>query len=157
MNLLDDLGRYKDFEFIYPDIMIDAELELELEEARPSKPEKGFVPEYRFSMVNTKTGAVMGNISLRVGLTEKLKELGGHIGYEVEEQYRGNNYAARSCRLLYPLFRKLEINPAVITCALDNLPSVRTIESLGGTLIATKSVEIEPSIFRSTNIYYLFV
>jgi len=55
MNLLDDLGRYKDFEFIYPDIMIDAELELKLKETCPCKPEKGYVPEYRFSMVNTKT------------------------------------------------------------------------------------------------------
>jgi len=108
MNLLDDLGRYKDFEFIYPDIMIDAELELKLKETCPYKPEKGYVPEYRFSMVNTKTGAVMGKISLRVGLTEKLKEFGGHIGYEVEEQYRGNNYVARSCRLLFPLFESWE-------------------------------------------------
>jgi len=136
--------------------MIDAELELELEEARPYKPEKGFVPEYRFSMVNTKTGAVMGNISLRVGLTEKLKEFGGHIGYEVEEQYRGNNYAARSCRLLFPLIRKLGIKPIVITCAPDNLPSVRTIESLGGILISTQKVEIEPGTNRPTNIYHLF-
>jgi len=98
----------------------------------------------------------MGNISLRVGLTEKLKEFGGHIGYEVEEQYRGNNYAARSCRLLFPLIRKLGIKPIVITCAPDNLPSVRTIESLGGILISTQKVEIEPGTNRPTNIYHLF-
>lgn len=157
MNLLDDLGRYKSFEFIYPDIMIDAELELKLKETCPYKPEKGYVPEYRFSMVNTKTGAVMGNICLRVGLTKKLKEFGGHIGYEVEEKYRGNKYAARSCRLLIPLLQKLGINPVVITCAPENLPSAKTIESLGAVLIATKTVETEPDVFRLTSIYYLYL
>ena len=156
MNILDDLERYNDYEFIDPGIMTDAELELVLKETCPYKPQKGYVPEYKFTMVNVRTRAIMGNISLRVGLTEKLKEFGGHIGYEVDEQYRGNNYAARSYRLLFPLFRKLEINPVVITCAPNNLPSVRTIESLGGTLIAAKNVEIELGIFRPTNIYHLF-
>jgi tagatose 1,6-diphosphate aldolase len=80
MNILDDLGRYNDYEFIDPGIMTDAELELELEETCPYNPEKGHVPEYKFAMVNTNTRAIMGKIRLRVGLTKTLNTYGGHIG-----------------------------------------------------------------------------
>jgi tagatose 1,6-diphosphate aldolase len=105
-------------------------------------------------MANVKTKALMGKVDLRVGLTEKLKEFGGHIGYQVDEAHRGNRYAARSCRLLIPLLRKLGINLVVITCDPNNIPSVKTVESLGATLIFTKIVETEAGIFRLTSNYH---
>jgi predicted acetyltransferase len=149
------LDKFKDFKFLEPGVLIDDDLELIVEETCPYVPEKGYVPAYKFEMVNTKTRAIMGNIDLRVGLTEKLKEFGGHVGYEVNEQYRGNHYAARSCKLLFPLIRELGINPVVITCDPENIPSVKTIESLGAMLLVTKEVEIGPHVFRMTNIYHL--
>jgi tagatose 1,6-diphosphate aldolase len=106
-------------------------------------------------MVNTKTGDVMGDIDLRVGLTEKLKMMGGHIGYEVYEPYRGHRYATRSCRLLLPFARKLGIETVLITCDPQNIPSVKTIEALGAELIKTHEVELEPGVFRWTNVYHL--
>lgn len=157
MNLSDNLERFKDFEFIDSGILIDAELELELEETCPYKPEKGYVPEYKFAMVNTSSRAVLGRISLRVGLTKKLNTFGGHIGYEVDEPYHGRRYAARSCRLLVPLIQRLGICPVVITCAPDNLPSARTIESLGAERVKIKNVEIEPGVFRLTSIYHWYL
>lgn len=153
--MVDNLEQFKDFVFIDPGSMIDNELKLKLGATFPYNPDKGHVPAYQFVMTNTYTNAVMGGIDLRVGLTEKLKEYGGHIGYRVHEPYRGHRYAARSCRLLLPLIQKLDINPVVITCDPDNLPSVRTIESLGAALIATKDVQIEPGIIRPTKIYHL--
>jgi len=157
MNISDTLDKFKKFKFIAPGTLIDAELELELEETCPYKPEKGYVPEYKFSMVNTGTRALMGRVRLRVGLTKTLNTYGGHIGYEVDKPHRGNRYAARSCRLLFPLIKRLGINPVVITCAPDNIPSVRTIESLGGALISTQEIEIEPELYRTTNIYHIFI
>lgn len=136
--------------------MVDNDLELKVLETCPYNPENGFVPEYKFAMIHVKTNAIMGFINLRVGLTKRLKEFGGHIGYEVAKSYRGHNYAARSCRLLFPLMRRLGINPVVITCDPGNLPSVKTIESIGAVLMATKEVEIEPQIYRPTNIYHLY-
>jgi len=94
---------------------------------------------------------------LRVGLTRKLRDFGGHIGHEVDEPYRGHHYAARSCRLLLPLIRALDINPVIITCDPGNIASAKTIESLGAELRATKEVEIEPGDFRRTSIYYLYL
>ena len=156
MSEEDLIARFKDYKFVTPPIMIDGDLELKLVKTFPSTPEKEwFVPVYTFAMVNTKTQDVMGDVDLRVGLTEKLKVFGGHLGYGVAEPYRGHRYATRSCRLLLPFIRQLDINPVVITCAPDNLPSVKTIEALGADLISTKDVEIEPGIFRKTNIYHL--
>ena len=108
------------------------------------------------SVDNTYTGEEMGNIDLRVGLTEKLRMLGGHIGYEVYEPYRGRRYATRSCRLLLPFARQLGINPVVITCDPQNIASVRTIEALGAKLVKTHDVEIESGVFRWTNVYHVY-
>ncbi len=146
---------FEDFQFIEPGILVDGELELEVKQICPYNPAKGYVPEYKFAMIHAETQALMGEIRLRVGLTERLKEYGGHVGYEVVEKYRGHHYAARSFRLLFPLLRKLGINPVVITCYPDNLPSVKTIESVGARLVSTKEVEIEPHVYRLTNIYHL--
>jgi len=153
MKFSGNLEKFKDFKFIDPGILIDDELNLVLEETCPYNPDKGYVPEYKFVMVNANTQAIMGRIRLRVGLTETLNTFGGHIGYEVDEPYRGNCYAARSCRLLVTLIQCLGISPVVITCAPDNLPSARTIESLGAERVEIRNVEIEPGVFRLTSIY----
>jgi predicted acetyltransferase len=148
--------RFKDYKFVTPPVMVDEDLELKLVKTFPCTPEKDwFVPVYTFAMVNAYTGAVMGDIDLRVGLTEKLKVFGGHLGYEVAEPYRGHRFATRSCRLLLPFVRELGINPVIITCAPDNIPSVKTIEALGAVLVEMKNVEIEPGVLRKTNIYHL--
>ncbi len=152
-----DVERFADFKFITPGTMVDDDLTLKLEEMCPYNPEKKHVPEYKFAMVNTNTQSPMGKIRLRVGLTEILKQYGGHIGYEVDEPYRSHRYAARSCRLLLPLIRALGINPVIITCDPDNIPSAKTIESLGSELVAIKEVEIEPDKFRLSSIYHWHV
>ncbi len=148
---------FENFQFIEAGILKDYDLELRVKETRPYNSETGYVPAYKFEMIHAMSKAVMGTVDLRVGLTEKLKMYGGHIGYEVFEEYRGHKYAARSCRLLFPLIRKLGIQPVVITCAPGNIPSVKTIESIGAILLATRNVEIEPGKWRQTSIYHLYL
>lgn len=150
-----EVERYKNYVFLTPPVMVDGDLALQLAATDPYDPVKGWVPAYRFAMVNTQTGEVMGDIDLRVGLTAKLKMMGGHIGYEVYERYRGHRYATRACRLLLPFARTLGINPVVVTCDPANIPSVKTIEALGAKLIRTHEVELEPGFFRWTNVYHI--
>jgi predicted acetyltransferase len=157
MRMTNDLKQFENFQFIDPGTLIDKDLELRLQETCPCNPEKMYVPEYKFEMIHATTKATMGTIDLRVGLTEKLKEIGGHIGYEVAEPYRGHKYAARSLRLLFPLIQELGIQPVVITCDPENMPSVKTIESIGAKLIVTQDVEIEPHMWRPTSIYHLYL
>ena len=154
---MDELEKYKDFKFIEPNLAADGDLELRVKQLCPYNPQLKFVPEYKFEMVHVPGGHVMGEINLRVGLTKKMKEYGGHIGYRVLEPYRGHHYAARSLKLLIPLLRRLGINPVVITCYPENLASAKTIEANGAKLAACKEVEIEPGVYRKTSIYHLYL
>ena len=72
----------------------------------------------------------------------------GHIGYGVNQEYRGNRYAARSCQLILPLAKRHGINPIWITCNPDNIASRRTCEIAGAKFV--EIVEI-PKKF-----YYLY-
>ena len=94
-----------------------------------------------------------GLIHLRLWLTPKLEQFGGHIGYEVAEPFRGHHYAARSIKLLLPLARRHKINPLLITCAENNFASRRTCELAGGKLMGIRPVEVEPGKNRSTCYY----
>ena len=71
-----------------------------------------------------------GRISLRLGESPCVYYF-GHIGYHVDEPYRGQHFARRACRLLRPLIVAAGKSSVVITCDPDNIPSRRTCEGLG--------------------------
>ena len=64
----------------------------------------------------------------------------GHIGYHVDEPFRGHGYARRACLLAAPLLRGYDMRTVVITTDPDNWPSVRTCENLGCVLESTVNV-----------------
>ncbi len=124
----------KPFEFQEPGELKDGELLLVLTENNPAQPERQSVPNYRFEMRNAETGESMGFINLRVGFNERIK-YGGHIGYAVDEKFRGHRYAARSCKLIFEFAKKHGLHELWATCNPDNIASRKTIESVGGTLV----------------------
>ena len=124
----------KEFTFLEHGCLVDNDLELVLVEKKSAVPEKGYFPSYVFEMRNAGSGEKMGSISIRIGNNDNTK-YGGHIGYGVIEKYRGDHYAARSCKLLFLLAKKHGINPVWITCNPDNTASRKTCELAGGTLI----------------------
>lgn len=71
-----------------------------------------------------------GYVSLRLGESAGLYYL-GHIGYRVEQPFRGHGYAEEAVRLLKPLMRGCGMRTLVITTNEDNIPSRRTCEKLG--------------------------
>ena len=77
----------------------------------------------------------VGRIDLRVGNTRHIVMYAGHIGYRVHPKYRGNHYAARSCRLLIPLARHHGLNPLWITANPDNYASRRSCELAGAVFV----------------------
>jgi len=133
-SLFNYLMKKKSFSFIDPGQLIDHELELLLIEKIPGLPDKGYLPSYTFDMQHVDKGEKMGRISLRIGYTENIR-YDGHIGYSVDESYRGNHYAARSCLLILPFAKDNGLNPVWITCNPDNIASRRTCEIAGGNLI----------------------
>lgn len=143
------------FEFKDPGILIDDDLELILIERRENEVAKAFVPEYKFEMRHVPSNSKAGNIALRTSLTDRLAEYGGHIGYDVLPEHRGSNYSARSCKLLFNLARMHKINPLLITCSPNNMPSVKSCEAIGGILVKQQKVETENGVLRDTNYYHV--
>ena len=58
----------------------------------------------------------------------------GHIGYHIDEEYRGNNYAYQACLLFQDI---MPCSSCIITCSPDNTASLKTIEKLGCQYIET--------------------
>ncbi|MBR5046945.1 MAG: GNAT family N-acetyltransferase [Eubacterium sp.] len=120
-------------EFLNTDFLEDDEIKLTVDRLTEANPERNFVPAYHFFICD-KEGNRMGYCDLRIGYNDNLY-YGGHIGYGVDEKYRGHHYAAKACRLLFSLARKHGMEYLYITCDPDNLPSRRTLEYLQGTLV----------------------
>lgn len=112
--------------------LADHELELHLTD-RTLGDGRSRPPTYRFEL--RVDGALAGNISLRLGHTEYIEKYAGHIGYGVEPMFRGQHYAARSCRMLFPVARRHGFRALWITCNPENVASRRTCELVGGQLI----------------------
>ena len=120
------------FRFRRVGLLVDGELTLALRETLPGRGQ--WAPTYRFHMVGA-GDEVMGAIELRVGRSFELVQYAGQVGYSVFEKHRGNRYAARACRMLFPLARAHGLNPLWITCNPDNVASRRTCELAGGMLV----------------------
>ena len=90
----------------------------------------------------------IGQCDLRVGDSDKTAIL-GHIGYGIDERYRGNHYATRACRLLMDYAKRSHREYVDITCDTDNYPSIRTCELLGAELLGT--VEVPPDNIEYQN------
>lgn len=76
-------------------------------------------------------GQIIGHISYR-GLHSSNY---GDIGYEIDEEYRGNGLAYRALCLLGEILLENGINEAWIAAEGDNIASIKTIEKYGGTHI----------------------
>lgn len=76
----------------------------------------------------------MGTCDLRIGHNLNTY-YGGNIGYRVQEEYRGHNYAGKACLLLFQLAKKHNMDYLVITCNPDNYASRKTCEYVGCHLV----------------------
>ena len=108
----------------------DNEIELVLSNQDVADAECGIEDGFLFSIYRAGTRDYAGYVSLRLGESPGLYYL-GHIGYRIEEKYRGHGYAARACRLMLPLLRRLHLGSVVITANVENTPSRKTAENLG--------------------------
>ena len=111
----------------------DAEMDLVLSNEDVSDWESGILDGYTFNIYQKNTRNYMGYVSLRMGESPALYYL-GHIGYRIEEKYRGHGYAARACALILPFIQQLGFHSLVITTNVENIASRKTCEHLSCTL-----------------------
>ena len=123
-----------------------------LEEVKDNLP-VGFDP-YTIFLIMVDDNEV-GRLVLRSG-DEYSRYYDGHIGYTIDEEYRGHNYAYQACLLLKEYVKE---DTLIITCDPNNIASKKTIEKLGCEYIETKPVpaslkkyfskdELEKCIYR---------
>jgi predicted acetyltransferase len=140
------------FTFIDPGILIDDDLELILIEKAPADPVKRWVPQYFFEMRHPGDTIAMGSIRLRIGSAIKLR-YAGHIGYEVKKAFRGHRYAARSCRLLFPLAYAHGLRAIWLTVDPHNIPSQKTCRIIGAKYIETVRLPKDHEMYRKESPY----
>lgn len=93
---------------------------------------EGWVPQTVFWLVNN--GIFIGKVSVRHLLTEKLLQIGGHIGYEIRPSEREKGYGKEILKMVLPKAKELGIQKALVTCDSTNIASRKIIESAGGIL-----------------------
>ena len=84
----------------------------------------------------------LGRISIRHWLTARLRDIGGHIGYDIRPAARGRGHATAMLAAALPVARSLGIDRALLTCDEDNVASRRVIEANGGVLEDKSGVKV---------------
>lgn len=93
---------------------------------------EGYVPETTYWLVDR--DEFIGRVSIRHQLTEHLKQIGGHIGYDIRPTKRGQGYGNKILELALPKAKELGIQKALLTCDETNTNSRKIIEKNGGVL-----------------------
>ena len=96
----------------------------------PPDPAMGFGREQIWRITLHDSRGEIGQISYRNGESRCIYYF-GHIGYHIDEPYRGHHYARRACLLLRDEILLGGKQSAVITCDPDNEPSRKTCLRLG--------------------------
>ena len=96
------------------------------------QPNSGYHQFYRFDI--NADGNWVGGIHVWIGHSIRIHYC-GHIGYEINEQYRNRGYMTKACLALIPFLRKCGFKQVLITTDEDNIASRRVCEKIGAALI----------------------
>ncbi len=119
------------FEFLNDfDILSDNEIILKISQKYQGDNE--LLPFYYYDICVDET--VVGKISIRIG-SNYHSYYNGNIGYEIDKEYRGSNYAYKACKLVLQVAKAHNMGELILTCDESNIASYKTIEKLGAELI----------------------
>jgi predicted acetyltransferase len=101
------------------------------------------------------SGRIVGRVSIRPSLNERLERTGGHIGYVVVPEFRRRGYATTMLEMgLGILHDEFGVRRVLVTCDDNNVASMRTIEKCGGVL---EDVVVGPDLERPKRRYWIEV
>lgn len=127
---------------------LDTYIEKLLRNARGEDLPAGYVPQTTYWLVDG--GEFIGGVRIRHMLNDHLREIGGHIGYNIRPSKRGRGYGKKILELALPKAKELGIDRVLLTCDVDNEPSRKIIEKNGGVLenqVANPETGIDKSRF----------
>ena len=134
------------FQFHAFDMIRGEELDLIIERKVPENIEMEYVPAYWYAINLTGTNLTIGTIDLRIG-TNSRTYYGGHIGYAIDKKYRGNQYAAKACRLLKKVALAHGMSELIITCNPENIASNKTCIRLGAEFVEIVDLPIDNDMY----------
>lgn len=105
---------------------------LEFERRLTEDPPGSFVPSTTHWWADGDT--YLGRINIRHHLNEHLRDVGGHIGYDVRPSARRRGHATAMLAAALPRAAALGIEKALVTCDTTNTASRKVIERNGGIL-----------------------
>lgn len=98
------------------------------------------IPTVFYSIYLHNSDTRIGKIDLRLSIDGDMYYY-GHIGYRINPDFQGHNYAYYACEILLRIIRnEFNLKEVIITCSPDNIASKKTIEKLNGELIKTVDV-----------------
>ena len=107
-----------------------------------------------FLLIRKNDDKIIGCINIRWNLTKYMKKYSGNIGYGIRPTERNKGYNKINLYLGLLEAKKLNLNKVMLVCETNNLPSSKTIESLGGIL---ERKEIDPNDGLLTSYYWIDV
>lgn len=99
-------------------------------EARGEGLPTGYVPNSIYWLIDG--DEFIGRVDIRHQLTPLLKQVGGHIGYDIRPSKRKQGYGKLILKLALEKAGKLGIKDVLVTCDATNIGSKKVIETNGG-------------------------
>lgn len=132
-------------------------------------PNEERVPSETYFLVRKDGNKIIGMINIRLTLNNKLRALGGNIGYGIRPTERRKGYNKVNLYLGLLICSKHNIKNVQLDCDKSNLGSKKTIESLGGILrreyysdeerctVLSYNIDVEKSIKENKEVYSRYI
>lgn len=92
------------------------------------------IPYYWYEIIPKAVNKPVGKISIRLG-NNYHSYYNGHIGYEVDEEYRGHGFSYQASKMVLHVAKEYGMEFLYLVCDEDNAASYKTIEKLGARLL----------------------
>lgn len=105
------------------------------------------LPYYYYDIYENECNNKIGKISIRIG-DNYHSYYNGHMGYEINEAYRGNSYSYYAAMLVTVVAKAHKMKSLYITCRESNIASKKIIEKVGGKLQEITSIPTDCFFFK---------
>lgn len=112
------------------DVIKSNELELRIIEKFPG--DEVLIPFYYYDIYLGEEA--IGKISIRIG-NNYHSYYNGHIGYEIDEAFRGHQYSLKAAHMVLPVAKYHGMQSLYLSCDKSNMASRTVIERLGARLV----------------------
>ena len=105
---------------------------VKLEEDYSRVPNEERVPGRTYFLIRESDNRIIGMINIRLCLNDRLRRMGGHIGYDIRPTERGKGYNKINLYLGLKVCLEYGIDTVLLDADLNNPASWKTMEALGG-------------------------